>query len=894
VPWQEFLYKDGEALDQLWSTYKSDLSPTLQQVLINIESLELSKEDADLDSRIRDGLIVDEMDEVDNTGSGCGNTNFDIESLDDNHGGLALAASAIGSMIRRAKDINILNLQKPTAAADQTLLDLQLLLTKPGEFLAEKQMDPEDLPDNEDFGFSTSAGNFTPKKIKEITELQRAADQRIAKSLASRELQGTDLGDQNDSEQGTTSGQNRYCGPDQKTEVTLGRSTSYREAGKRSSELWTLNQRQAFALHLPLQFLDQQINGSTATAPKQIRLYIGGEGGTGKTQVLHALKDVFRMKSEEYAVEITASSAIAASKIGGRTIHSSVGLQPDQYSGKRSKKGDGPSGEEIARWKHKLVLVVDEISMLGAATLADVDTRLQQLRSSEEAFGGIPIIIFSGDFFQFPPVQDRSVLLQPPQLMRKEQVRARTRQIRGFHLFNDCHKVVMLEEQVRASSCPKLRGILDRFRKGEQTEADHEQLCTRAHREVPWVLGSRDGKMLTPINQQRWDQNLASALEWGASNDRHISLFLSSHNWADGIDDVSDSEILRIFQQGDSSQIKIPSLLPIGRGMPMILTHNTHSYLKLVNGAEVEAVYAVPDPRFPGYYIRSGVTLYLGPPRAVIVQSPAFDHLEIPGLPPGMVAITPSTVQLDTGLKLTTKQVSRTGCMIAPAFAMTDMKGQGMTTEKVLAQLRGRQRRQDSDWAKCDFMSAYVQLSRATSWDGIWLASEPRREDFLENRIPEDFAAGVCELEVRSETTISAFLQADQTHEEQRWISWWQAIPETTGRQESVRNDQSQDHIDSLTAVECQQDVEMATRYERDHLRWSEQTNITPSSLRLLHGHRYDQSQDQLIMGENPVPTRYSHSQQFGSQEARQNLVVDRARERRIRKHVWRRTVHNS
>jgi hypothetical protein len=400
--------------------------------------------------------------------------------------------------------------------------------------------------------------------------------------------------------------------------------------------------------------------------------------------------------------------------------------------------------------------------------------------------------------------------------------------------------------------------------------------------------------MLTPINQQRWDQNLASALEWGASNNRHISLFLSSHEWVDGIDNVSDSEIISIFQQGDSSQVKVPSLLPFGRGMPMILTHNTHSYLKLVNGAEVEAVHVVPDPKYPGYYISSGVTLYLGPPRALIIQSPAFDHLETTGLPPGMVAITPSTVQLNTGLQWITKKVRRTGYMITPAFAMTDMKGQGMTTDKVLAQLRGRRRRPDLDWAKCDFMSAYVQLSRATSWAGIWLATEPRREDFLENRIPADFAAGVRDLEAQSETTISAFLRANRTQEEQRWISWWQAIAETTSYEETAQNDQIQDHIQGSTTVEFQQDVEMSTTYASGSFSQSQQTTSASSFIRSLPAHNHDQGRNRVITGERPVRAQYGHFQRFHIQETRQNLQSTRASERRIRKHLWRQTAYNS
>lgn len=86
---------------------------------------------------------------------------------------------------------------------------LQLLLTKPGEFLAERQMNPEGLPNSEDFSFDISIGNFTAKKLKEMTALQKAADQRIARFLASREIQGMYLDDRGSSEQGSNVGGTR-------------------------------------------------------------------------------------------------------------------------------------------------------------------------------------------------------------------------------------------------------------------------------------------------------------------------------------------------------------------------------------------------------------------------------------------------------------------------------------------------------------------------------------------------------------------------------------------------------------------------------------------------------------------------------------------------------------
>ncbi|KAM5353100.1 hypothetical protein ACJZ2D_017014 [Fusarium nematophilum] len=63
-------------------------------------------------------------------------------------------------------------------------------------------------------------------------------------------------------------------------------------------------------------------------------------------------------------------------------------------------------------WKRKLVLVIDEIGMLGGATLYDVGRHLQSLRDCpNKPFSGIPIVILMGDFHQFAPVHKTSLLV---------------------------------------------------------------------------------------------------------------------------------------------------------------------------------------------------------------------------------------------------------------------------------------------------------------------------------------------------------------------------------------------------------------------------------------------------------------------------------------------------
>ena len=100
---------------------------------------------------------------------------------------------------------------------------------------------------------------------------------------------------------------------------------------------------------------------------------------------------------------ITASTGIAATHIGGVTIHSRSGI------GIKDSLSDHDM-ELIQQKEHvhkninkAKVLIIDEISMLSANTVDMVDRVCQMIRRDGRPFGGMQII-FVGDFFQLPPV----------------------------------------------------------------------------------------------------------------------------------------------------------------------------------------------------------------------------------------------------------------------------------------------------------------------------------------------------------------------------------------------------------------------------------------------------------------------------------------------------------
>jgi hypothetical protein len=145
-----------------------------------------------------------------------------------------------------------------------------------------------------------------------------------------------------------------------------------------------------------------------------------------------------------------------------------------------------------ADWKEKYMLIIDEVSMLGAWALCAVNERLRMLWGCAEDFGGIAIVLLCGDFHQFRPVQERSILLPSTALAWEDgrifKAEQRHQHDKAHALWKRFTTVVMLKEQVCAASDPKLKLLLTRIRKGEQDVSDVDLLndsCFQEGRRIP-------------------------------------------------------------------------------------------------------------------------------------------------------------------------------------------------------------------------------------------------------------------------------------------------------------------------------------------------------------------------------------------------------------------------
>lgn len=209
-------------------------------------------------------------------------------------------------------------------------------------------------------------------------------------------------------------------------------------------------------------------------------VFLTGPAGSGKTFVLNEYINFLKQHGVEVAV--TASTGIAATHLKGMTIHSWTGiglknflsdydldiLEQKQYLWKRFEKTK--------------VLIIDEISMLSSSTLDAVDKVAKLFKRNDEPFGGLQVI-FSGDFFQLPPIEKAIKQYEEQTIFMDEEEVSRV----PFAFKSKAWKesdlyTCYLKEQFRQED-NSLMNLLSEIRSGEISELSLEILKARMIKE---------------------------------------------------------------------------------------------------------------------------------------------------------------------------------------------------------------------------------------------------------------------------------------------------------------------------------------------------------------------------------------------------------------------------
>lgn len=190
-------------------------------------------------------------------------------------------------------------------------------------------------------------------------------------------------------------------------------------------------------------------------------VFLTGAPGSGKTFVLNEF--IKRAKAAKKRVAITASTGIAATHIGGTTIHSWSGLGIRDEVTERDLKWLKENDRLLKRYNNVDTLIIDEVSMIHGKRLDMINQVCKLLRDSDEPFGGLQIIL-TGDLFQLPPINrgDTSIDFA--------HVSAAWKELQP--------KICYLQEQHRQQKDPLL-DLLEAMRANDINEAHFDALSER-------------------------------------------------------------------------------------------------------------------------------------------------------------------------------------------------------------------------------------------------------------------------------------------------------------------------------------------------------------------------------------------------------------------------------
>lgn len=134
-----------------------------------------------------------------------------------------------------------------------------------------------------------------------------------------------------------------------------------------------------------------------------------GPAGTGKTLTL---RNVISNANDRGAnIGVTAMTGAAAYVLGGRTLHSFLGVglakkSPQELS--RQLKSKYPAKYKVLRALD--ILMIDEVSMMDDKFLELISEYLSLVRNDSKPFGGLQLLLCA-DFAQLPPVSGKYAFL---------------------------------------------------------------------------------------------------------------------------------------------------------------------------------------------------------------------------------------------------------------------------------------------------------------------------------------------------------------------------------------------------------------------------------------------------------------------------------------------------
>jgi len=445
--------------------------------------------------------------------------------------------------------------------------------------------------------------------------------------------------------------------------------------------------------------------------PTQLLLYVGGVGGTGKSHIIKSIVMLFERLDRKKELKLGAPTGIAATLIGDQTLHSLTLQSPNS-----SKKVNYAALAQI--WGEVKFLVVDEISMVGAAFMDQLSLRMRHgkgadLVDRERPFGGIHVV-FMGDFGQLDPPKQYPlfsyVLVKSPSFSESRN-NSKISALNGAFLWRLVTNVILLTKNVRQADDPSYSDFLSRLRIQKclriSAPGDHDDLRYVSSRlllnlqkqpevlekfwNAPIIVGSkflRDGLNRRLVEYHARRQNSEVAEYYSLDKIR-------------GAEPSSDELRKKLWDIESNVHHDAFGRLQLFTGMKVMLTENLAFDNGVVNGSEGILI----EIKYEEVRGRRFATVAYVQIKGCNINAPGESDPDVVPIFPSNSSVGCSHI-IHPGL--TNMSFRRTQLPLVPTYAYTDYKSQGRTLERIIV-----------DLASANGQGAYVMLSRVKSLSGL-------------------------------------------------------------------------------------------------------------------------------------------------------------------------------
>ena len=488
-------------------------------------------------------------------------------------------------------------------------------------------------------------------------------------------------------------------------------------------------------------------NHASTVAIEQLKMHLGGMGGTGKTQVIKALIHLFEQRGESHRFIVLAPTGTAAALLNGSTYHKALGIRWKGDVGEDfSRSESSVLNEARSRLQGVQYIFVDEVSMIACHELYSISARLAQITNTHDvAFGGLNVIL-AGDFAQLPPVFGLSLYDGNVETFVNSRMSLRDQEsVMGKILWHQITTVVILKQNMRqksqSESDAKLRTALENMRYAACTADDIEFLRSRIAGRgnsspslaVPHL---RNVSIITARNNQRDRINEEGSRRFAQDHGLRLTNFYSLDELAGG-DEARTRGRKRKGQRKSAQNTREPALsnltkedqealwdcsphtsehvagkLPLCVGMPVIIRNNEATELCITKGQEAIVVgWDALEGPYDHQILETLFVRLTNPPKTV----------QLADLPANVVPLTRTTGSIVCKAKSDQPiRIKRQQIPVLLNFAMTDYSSQGKTRPLNVV-----------DLGYCrDHQSYYTALSRSASAEGTILV-----QDFSQHKI---------------------------------------------------------------------------------------------------------------------------------------------------------------